>query len=441
LSQKHKYKSRKKRKNLFRRIKHKINLYIKEFIESFQSRPTHYRPFLGSQDQDVSTASEDVEITSNDEKIAEDTKSVKIKRRKKRQKRKFSLSEIKKNWEINRSKRKKKKYKKKSKKKHFKKKKRRARIEFIRIFFPNYKKSKNLPLEELKDDKKADQIKQHEKNYFTYTVNSTIVFIIAYLLVYLLNQITILIVASNWKLDSVLLYYDLAFNDYSPLWSRNNILIVTSSGPIICLLVGFLFYRFFSNRKKVKGILKLFFLWIALHSLNLFLGAWATGISFDEGFGYVPAWLYLNVFWQIFVALIFLFLLGTVGFYAAPKFLDTSKSLYRIRSENKGKFLLYQALLPWLIGSIIIILTKIPNNMPYDTANLITMFIAVVPVLFNRSAKPTTSFEKEKKSTKIKWLLVVLFIALILAYRIGLNNGLHIILDYMFDISLDISPL
>jgi len=414
---------------------------MKGFIQSFKSKPTEYRPYLGHQGEDKLSTKEEVEIVTSGEETIKDVESPKVKIRKKRRKKTFKLSEFKRKWEINRGKRKKRKYKKKSKKKYLKKKKKRARIEFIRRFFPNYKKSKSIPLDELSDDKKADTIKQHQKNYFTYTINSVGLFIIAYLLVYLIYQISVLIAASYWKLDSVLLYYDLAFNDYSPLWSRNNIIIVTSSGPIICLLIGFLFYRFFSKRSKVKGLLKLFFLWIALHSLNMFLGAWATGISFDEGFGYVPAWLYMNVFWQIFVSLIFLFLLGTIGYYSAPKFLDTSKSLYRVRSENRGKFLFYQVFLPWIIASLIIILIKIPNNMPYDTGNLVTMLFVVVPVLFNRSAKPTSSFEKEKKPTRIKWLLIVLFLALILVYRIGLNNGLHVILNYKLDISLDIAPL
>jgi hypothetical protein len=180
---------------------------------------------------------------------------------------------------------------------------------------------------------------------------------------------------------------------------------------------------------------------MALIGFNLFLGAWATGISFDQGFGYVPAWLYLNVFWQIFIALIFLFILGIIGYYSVPKFLDTSKSAYRVRPENKTKFLFFQVILPFLIGSLIILLVKIPNNMPYDTGNLITLIFGIAPMIFNKYARPTVTFEKEKKATNIRWLFIAIFVALILAYRIGLNNGLHVILNYIFSISLDITPL
>jgi hypothetical protein len=124
--------------------------------------------------------------------------------------------------------------------------------------------------------------------------------------------------------------------------------------------------------------------WIALHGFNLFFGAFASGVAFSEGFGYVPEWLSFNVFWQILTSLISLFILGIIGFYMASRFLETSNSAYRVRDENKLKFLFYQVFLPWLFGAAIVLLVKIPNNMPYDAGNLITLGFAVVPVLINR---------------------------------------------------------
>ncbi len=258
---------------------------------------------------------------------------------------------------------------------------------------------------------------------------------------YMIYQFTVLIVASKWKIDSVLYFYNLAFNDYSPLWSRTNIIIVTLSGPLVCLFIGVLFYKFIANRAKIKSFGKLFVLWIAMHGFNFFLGAWASGVSFYKGFGYVPAWLYMNIVWQIFVSLLFLFILGMIGYYSVPKFLDTSNSAYRVRQENKVKFLFHQVVLPWFIGSLIIFLVKIPFNMPYDTGNLVTMMFCVVPVLFNRFAKPTITFEKEKKRTNIRWGFILMFIAIVIIYRVGLNNGLHVILNYTFNISLHIKPI
>jgi hypothetical protein len=62
-------------------------------------------------------------------------------------------------------------------------------------------------------------------------------------------------------------------------------------------------------------------------------------------------------------------------------------------------------------------------------------------MVFNRNARPTVTFEKEKKPTQIRWLFIGIFVGLILLYRIGLNNGLHFTLFYDFIFSLDITPL
>lgn len=352
------------------------------------------------------------------------------------------LKERKRQRERRIEKRRRKKYENKIKRKQRKEYRKNSRIAFIRKFIPNYKKPKeNIFDNQAMNEDNADEAKFHFQNYFKYTVNSTILFIISYLLVYLIYQITVLVTASRWKLDSVLFYYDLAFNDYSPLWTRYNILLVTFSGPFISLIIGFLFYRFFSMRPKVKGFLKLFFVWIAVHGFNFFFGAFASGVAFSEGFGYVPEWLSFNVFWQILTSLIALFILGIIGYYMASRFLETSNSAFRVRDENKLKFLFFQVFLPWLFGATIILLVKIPNNMPYDTGNLITLAFIVIPVLFNRYARPSISFEGDRKPTQIKWNFMVLFVLLMLAFRIGLNTGLHISLYYKFIFSLEINAI
>jgi len=79
--------------------------------------------------------------------------------------------------------------------------------------------------------------------------------------------------------------------------------------------------------------------------------------------------------------------------------------------------------------------------MPYDTANLVTLSFIVIPLLFNRFARPTVVFEGERKPTKLKWNIISLFIILLLAFRIGLNNGIHVALYYKFIFSLEVSPL
>ena len=417
----------------------KVKKSLKGSFHFGRKKPKVYRPFLGH-NIDPEKLKEIQEEGMGDSGYVDYYDDRGPRRRKRTLSTK--IREYKRHREQKIEKKRRKKYERKILKKQRKEYRKSARIEFIRKFYPNYRRSKeNIFDKQQFNEESADEAKFHFRNYYFYTINSTALFIISYLLVYFTYQLTVLITASRWKLDSVLFYYDLVFNDYSPLWTKYNILLVTFSGPFISLIIGFLFFRFFSIRPKVRGFLKLFFLWIALHGFNFFFGAFASGVAFSEGFGYVPEWLSFNVFWQILVSLLFLFILGLIGFYTASRFLDTSNSAYRVRDENKLKFLFYQVFLPGLFGTTLILLVKIPNNLPYDMGNLVTLVFAIVPVMFNRYARPTIAFVGDRRPTQIKWNFIAIFVILLLAFRIGLNNGLHISLYYKFIFSLEISPL
>jgi hypothetical protein len=149
----------------------------------------------------------------------------------------------------------------------------------------------------------------------------------------------------------------------------------------------------------------------------------------------------MNIFWKILLSMLSLFLLGVAGYYATPKFLDTSYSLSRVGLKNKNKFLFAQVFIPWVVGAFIIFLVKIPSNMPYDLGILITMLFAVIPMLFNPRARPTRAFKIDRKPNNFNYWILVITLVTILLYRIGLNNGLHFELFYDFIFSLDITPL
>ncbi len=432
-SHKHKHK-----RGFFSLILHKTKKAFRN-ISFGKKKPKEYRPYLGP-DKSISNDDDVVYVIDDNGKNIKEVHIDSRRHHKKShsKKRKNSLSGILDKWESYQRKRKKRKQKKRIEKRHRKEFKRRQRIQLIRKFIPNYKGGREHLFED-SEQLTEEREKQIKKGFYYYTINSTALYIIAYLLVYMIYQLTVLVVASRWGLDSVLYYYDLAFNDYSPLWSRYNIIVVTFSGPFISLVIGFVFYKWVANRPKVKSFLKLFVLWIGFHGFNLFLGAFVSGVSFDEGFGYVANWLYLNVFWKFLLSLIFLSILAMTGYFSAQKFLETSNSLLRVRKRYRTRFLFHQVILPWFIGSIIIFLVKIPNNMPYEAGTLVTMMFAVVPVLFNFKAEPRPNTIEKHKPTRVLWSYIVILVLVLLLYRAGLDTGYHIVLKYK--LSLSINPV
>jgi hypothetical protein len=293
--------------------------------------------------------------------------------------------------------------------------------------------------EEAEKEKKVAFFSQRNPMYRNITIatNSLIIFLATYVAVYLFYWLTCMLVASMYGIDSILYFYDLKFNDYSPLWSRFNILIVTGIPPFFCLFLAALLMQVIFKVKKFVGLQKLFILWTSFHLFTHFFGAFPAGIITDEGFGYVAAWLYMNTAFKFLFSLIFLFLLGLIGFYSAKHILETSDSMHRIKPANRLSFMFYQMAIPMLIGTVILLLLRIPKNFdyPYETLMLLTMAFLVVPPFFNEKVKPELNLLKVKKNRNINFGYVSMMIALLLFLRIMLGIGLHFIIEIRISIS------
>jgi hypothetical protein len=272
----------------------------------------------------------------------------------------------------------------------------------------------------------------------TITVNSILVFLSSYVLVYLFYWLTSMLAASFFGLDSTLYFYDLRFNDHSQLWNRFNILLVTGIPPFFCLFLGTFLYRIIFKLTRFVGLQKLFILWSAFHLINHFFGAFPSGVVTDEGFGYVAAWMYLNTAFKFLFSLVSLFILGVIGYHSAKYILETSDSLHRIKSGNRLPFMLYQMAIPWLVSTIILLLVRIPHNFdyPYETLMLFSMAFMVIPAFFNEKVKPELNLLKVKKKRFINLGYLTMMIALILFLRLMLGIGLHFIIE----INISISP-
>lgn len=275
----------------------------------------------------------------------------------------------------------------------------------------------------------------------TITVNSTMIFLLTYIITYLFYWLTCMLIASWYGLDSILYYYDLRFNDHSPLWNRFNILVVTGVPPFLCLFIAIWLFQVMAKRERYVSLQKLFILWLSFHMFNHFFGAFPSGVVTDEGFGYVAAWLYMNTAFKFMFSILSLFVLTVIGFYSAERILETSDSQTRIKSEHKTSFILYQTALPWLIGTVLMLLLRIPKNFdyPYETLMFFTLAFMVIPPFFNEKVKPKLNLLKIKKKRRLNLGYIAMAIALLLFLRIMLGIGLHFIIRLDISISPAVS--
>lgn len=276
-------------------------------------------------------------------------------------------------------------------------------------------------------------------NSFIHVFNSTISFLVAYLAVYMFYQFAVLLIASFHEIYGVLHYYKLVFNDHSTNWTVLNIIGVTLSGPLISLFIGLYFYNHLFFKAKSYHTVRLFFYWVGIWGLAYFFAAFISGVITNKGFGYVPLWLFWNDFTKFFFALLALVSLVLIGYFSASRLQATSNNSFRILKENKALFFLQQSLLPYFIGSILIIAIKWPNNPAYDTLVLVFGVILSTAAFFNLNA-PNYPFFKTNKRAFLNFPLFLLAIILLYSWRVYLEDGLYVVIQLMIKITPHLNP-
>jgi hypothetical protein len=271
-------------------------------------------------------------------------------------------------------------------------------------------------------------------------IHSTAIFLLAYLITYLLYQFVVIVTASFYEIDGVLYFYRLAFNDASTLWRRFNIILITGSAPFICLAVGLFIYLRIYFASKLKGYSILFLMWLSMHLINHFLGAFTSGMITSRGFGYVASWLYMGMGLKLFVSLVFLLLLMIMGYYAAPRFLLALEDKTSLNNKNKNTFLGTLIIIPALLGTLLLFLIRIPQNFsfPYETILFFTLLLGMAPAVFYSG--DIHSPQKKLPDPGGRWRsgfeYFIILILLLIFYRTVLDQGLQIIMRFDFFFSV-----
>lgn len=276
---------------------------------------------------------------------------------------------------------------------------------------------------------------ENVKNSIIIIANSTIFYIFSYVFIYFVTQIATILAAATFKIPTVLYFYKIDFLIRASDWWFEQVWFVFSIGPIIALIIGILFLIIYSHVFYTDGLLKMFFLWGFVHGITMSIGAASIGSFVNQGFGNVERWLYFDDTILLFIALAGMTSIMFLGLLCVKLFLFSANSYYNVQKpEFRMSFILNQFLFPWLLGSLLLILLKIPFNLyeindfniQYDTLILLSGLFFILPFFGRIQHFPEIYFDEEARKITLehKFLLIVLFIILLL--RIGLNNGIRI---------------
>jgi|DewCreStandDraft_4_1066084.scaffolds.fasta_scaffold59605_2 hypothetical protein len=260
------------------------------------------------------------------------------------------------------------------------------------------------------------------------TINSTIVYVFSFLFVYFIYQFITAFIASQYHLRVIFYYDQLKFltPDNSPFWYSDSALTVFGSGPLISIFFAFVFIMMYHRLSKDESLVKLFFLWGALHFINRLIGSFVIGtIFFLYGSNLIADWLYLGMEIKILLVTIAIIVQIVIGSYSVFPILVSANSFKLLKPEYRGQFVKHQVFYPWLFGSIILIILYLPKFPLHETLINITMLIMLIPVYFKYNNIMLPSIDDELPVYRLSWRFIVFLLVFLSFFRIIFGKGIQ----------------
>ncbi len=280
-----------------------------------------------------------------------------------------------------------------------------------------------------------DREKKH--NYYAIMLNSLSMFLLSYFLIFLLGQLIRILVSMNFDYQLILFYNKLYFDISVDAWTMDAVKILFSIIPLTGILLGAIFILLYSLYSEKGRLIRLFYLWGAVHGVNAMFGALFFGTLLEQGFGWVISYMYYMDTGKMVYSFIALFALVALGSLLAKSFYRSAQHYFGyIDAKNKKYFVNSQIVVPMILGTIIIILMKIPSDFYFETADemwfdilkSMGVFIVLIPMIgMIRSYGPMyfADMDEEPRISIEKRLFLATF-GMIILLRIALNYGIHI---------------
>lgn len=265
-------------------------------------------------------------------------------------------------------------------------------------------------------------------------LHSSAYFVFTFLLVYIIYQSVTIFVAASFNIPVEWVYYRLKFplDTFSPLYSRFALVMIFASGPFVSLVLAFIFLKlFFINDHFLKRF-KLFYLWGFICGSNMFFGAYIAGFFTRTEFIYMSEWLFMSSMFdveEIVFTVVSIVTLLVMARIVTPLFLMSSGSVTLLQPGFRFFFMIFQVILPWLAGMLILFLITLPS--PYIPLILktITPGLILIPTLFFYDSVKFENIHKTGviKRSYFRWSIIIAVIALLFFYRVILNIGIRIL--------------
>jgi hypothetical protein len=237
-------------------------------------------------------------------------------------------------------------------------------------------------------------------NFKILTIYSTIAYVFAYLIVFLLYSLATAFIASTYDIRTMLVHNNLIFltPDTSSLWDFDSAIYVFSAGTIFLVIVSLILLGVYRYNRYYEGFIKTVICWIVLHSVNRVMGTFIEGCIFDLYFSNIVLyWLYIDL-WPMFgMVVVSVFAILFIGMKTTRMLLLSTISFSFIKKRKRYFFILSQAFKTWFYSSIIIAIIHLPSLSFSENFLSITMLLLILPSYFNYKKVKLPMFKKEEQ--------------------------------------------
>ncbi len=270
-----------------------------------------------------------------------------------------------------------------------------------------------------------------KRDLFKIFFNSLFIYILAFTGLYYASKLVTVVVAGFYNIPAVVYSYRIFWPlyTYSSLYSRQSLILIFAIGPIFSLVAGIVFYRIFLLLRFSNVNFKLLALWVFFHGMNLFFGAYISGVITRTGFVYTTEWLFYSRVFDveeiIFVIVSIITLIAT-GFYLSRNFILATPSITVIHPRLRLFYMLAQVLLPWFLGTAILYFINFPNNPPELMLLYATSVLMIIPVMtnFNSPGNKAIKVVLNKQGVRPGWIYIGLIIVALVFIRMVVFYGI-----------------
>ncbi len=264
------------------------------------------------------------------------------------------------------------------------------------------------------------------KNFWIITANSTAAFVLAYLFIFYLNQITYVLTGGMYDYPVTIDFATYFFHVEPWEWTHDSVMLIFSAGPLFTFLFGFLSLLAFFYLLADAMPIKIFFFWVTIHAFTYVFVGLMLGNLLTEGVGHVFNWMYLADTVKMIISLIGFFGLLITALYA-PRLIAYSSNAYfeKLNERNLPFILTAQALLPFLLGSALVYVYFIPKSLFHEKYGWMVL-TAMMLLFFLRARHLDSLLFEEDDNRRIRPMTFFIIITL-LAYfgsRYLFNSGI-----------------